>query len=112
MFVLKPLTSELTSFVQLPVNKGVGSFEDAAAICPTSCLEDGWSLPVTGEAFTQGKLNKTNTFLASKARLDDDRMLKMKKRGDNQFLKGHFSVLERERMLGFPEGYVQEAGAL
>jgi hypothetical protein len=38
-------------------------------------------------------------------------MLKMKAKGRNQYIKGYYSVLERERMLGFPDGYVKKAGA-
>ena len=49
--------------------------------------------------------------MASKDRLDDQpRMMKVKRNGLNKFEIGLFSVNERERMLGFPEGYVKSAG--
>lgn len=53
---------------------------------------------------------KANTFMASQGRLDDARMLKVKEVDGNDYVAGTFSVLERERMLGYPEGYVENAG--
>ena len=51
---------------------------------------------------------KTNTFMASKARIDDDRMMKVRKVG-KKYEVGTYSVCERERMLGLPVGYVGKA---
>jgi hypothetical protein len=62
-------------------------------------------------AGTSERFDKANTFLASKMRLDSDSMLKMKAKGRKRYIKGYYSVLERERMLGFPDGYVKNAGA-
>ena len=50
---------------------------------------------------------KANTLMASKSRIDDDRMMKVKPQ-DGKFLIDHFSVSEREQMLGLPVKYVSE----
>jgi hypothetical protein len=51
---------------------------------------------------------KANTFMATTARIDDDRMIKVKKEG-NQYFVHTYSVREREVMIGLPIGYVQRA---
>ncbi len=61
---------------------------------------------------------KANTFMASKARLKDDRMCVFKRYedGNHRNMKGReyltraFNVTERERMMGYPEGYVSRPG--
>lgn len=75
----------------------------------TSCLEEDWKIPAAVVS-EQIKIVKANTFMASLARLDDGRMLKVKEIDANQYVASSYSVLERERMLGFPEGYVGNAG--
>jgi hypothetical protein len=51
--------------------------------------------------------------MASKDRLDDQpRMMKVKRIGLKEFEVGSFSISDRERMLGFPEGYVKAAGKI
>jgi len=42
--------------------------------------------------------------MASKRRLKDERMIKVRLHG-SRFEQSHFSVLERERMMGFPDNY-------
>ena len=50
---------------------------------------------------------KANTFMASKTRINDDRMIKVRKlEGTEKYILDHFSVEEREKMLGLPVGYV------
>eukprot|EP00984_Skeletonema_dohrnii_P012278 scaffold4963_cov115-Skeletonema_dohrnii-CCMP3373.AAC.8 len=51
---------------------------------------------------------KANTFLASLSKIDDDRMLKCSTGdcGRTNIKLEHYSVGERERMMGFPPGYV------
>lgn len=83
-------------------------YAEAVKIQPSSCLEEGWVHPGEDEI----DCAKVLTFLASKGRINDDRMIKVKPLPNDKFEKGHFSALERERMMGFPEGYVQGAGAL
>lgn len=55
-----------------------------------------------------GLVDKANTFMASKSRINDDRMMRVRPEG-SKYVADKFSVLERERMLGFPDGYVSEA---
>lgn len=80
-----------------------------------SCLDDGWQHPAVAWADVnkdfEPSLQKANTFMASKSRLDDQpRMMKVKEVGDKKFEVSSFSVSERERMLGYPDGYVMRAG--
>lgn len=51
---------------------------------------------------------KANTFLASLTKIDDDRMLKYSTddSGQPKIKLGHYSVSEREKMMGLPPGYV------
>ena len=49
---------------------------------------------------------KANAFLASLSRIDDNRMIKYKKSDRNKFHIETYSVGEREKMMGFPAGYV------
>ncbi len=49
-------------------------------------------------------------FDLSTVRLDDVRMLKVKRRDDRKFQKGFYSVSDREKMMGFPVGYVENVG--
>lgn len=73
----------------------------------TPCLEDGWTM--IGDALNDNfGFSKSNTFMASKGRLDDHpRMSKVKQEGD-RFLRGSYSLREREWMMGLPEDYVQK----
>ena len=56
---------------------------------------------------------KANTFLASKSRVDDERMQKVKY-DDNKrhYAVETFTTNDREIMLGFPKGYVEKSGEL
>ena len=91
---------------QFPLKDFAGGYNEAVEIRPSSCLEEGWLFP--GE--DKVECAKANTFMASKGRINDERMVKTRPIGNTRYEKGHFSALERERMLGFPEGYVQGAG--
>ncbi len=53
---------------------------------------------------------KANTFLASLTKIDDDRMLKYSigDFGRTKIKLEHYTVAERERMMGFREGYVSK----
>ena len=46
--------------------------------------------------------------MASKGRIDDMRMTKIKETKDGKFIKSSYSVLEREKMMGLPIGYVSK----
>ena len=66
-------------------------------------IESGY---VMTETVLQGNedslVPKANTFMASKVRIDDARMIKVKRGVDNNYYIDTYSVSERERMLGFP----------
>mmetsp|Transcript_22249 Transcript_22249/g.34247 ORF Transcript_22249/g.34247 Transcript_22249/m.34247 type:complete len:599 (-) Transcript_22249:360-2156(-) len=91
------------------------------SISTKSCLEEGWGLPADILEFDsrdeEGNWRKANTFMASKARIDDERMLRLQKIEEEsstgkrkvRYKKGTFTVSEREKMLGFPNGYVMHA---
>lgn len=78
-----------------------------------SCLEKGWMLP--GDVFrTNDNFGlKANTFMASLGRIDDERMCTVRKklnRSENTtYHWRRISVRERERMMGYPESYVEGA---
>lgn len=54
---------------------------------------------------------KANTFLASKGKLDDSRMMTVKKieNGSTRYQVGTYSILDREKMMGYPSGYIWKA---
>jgi hypothetical protein len=54
---------------------------------------------------------KANTFLASKGKLDDSRMMTVKKieNGCTKYQVGTYSILDREKMMGYPSGYIWNA---
>lgn len=92
---------------QVPLTDCTRGYDEAVAIKPSSCMEDEWQFP--GEL--DREFAKVATFLASKGRLDDEpRMIRIKPLPNGKYEKSYFSALERERMLGFPEGYVQHGG--
>lgn len=51
---------------------------------------------------------KANAFMASSTRIDDARMIRIKMESGKYYINT-FSVREREKMLGLPLGYVQDA---
>jgi hypothetical protein len=51
---------------------------------------------------------KANTFMSSLSTIDDERMMKIKKESGKYYIHT-YSIREREKMLGFPLGYVQDA---
>jgi hypothetical protein len=59
------------------------------------CINDSTNDPV-----------KANTFLASLSKIDDDRMLKYSTGDSGAKKEDHYSVSEREKMMGLPPGYV------
>lgn len=93
--------------------------EDERHPHPGYCLDDGFALaaniiePDMSEA-------KANCFMASKGRIDNDeggRMHIFREYTSNmegssilKFIRRTFTTVERERLMGFPEGYVEEPG--
>ena len=96
---------------QYPVDVKYEEGMELQAKCD-DCLEDGFALPQTiARGYeTETNWSKANTFMASKSRLDDDRMKVAKAiAGERNYLVRSFTVAERETMIGLPKGYVSEA---
>jgi hypothetical protein len=55
------------------------------------------------------RFGKANTTMAAKSRIDDPRMMKVKKGDGNKYYCHTFSVREREKMSGLPVGYCELA---
>ncbi len=51
---------------------------------------------------------KANTFLASESRINDIRMVTVKKSESGKYISGVYTVHDRENMMGFPREYVSE----
>lgn len=91
---------------------------DCCGVTPESCLDDGYSLPQMLIEDYEGeevpRRIKANTFMASYGRLGDDRMFIFKEEKENGkrhlYSKRIYSVTERERIMGYPEGYVSKPG--
>lgn len=105
----------------VPVEHAIDLQDDAHGSC-TDCLEEGYK---HGAHFIERdlKIAKANCFMASIGRIDDSRMLvfketdrkfkKSKKKGKKKgkIYNGRpINVAEREIMMGYPNGYVENAG--
>jgi len=92
------------------LNIPISSIAEASQVSQESLpiLEDGGIMPEEiGQAFPMAI--KANTFMASKGRINDSRMMKVEQvRDSDRFVIKTFSVREREIMLGLPVGYVSE----
>mmetsp|Transcript_10420 Transcript_10420/g.15921 ORF Transcript_10420/g.15921 Transcript_10420/m.15921 type:complete len:775 (-) Transcript_10420:120-2444(-) len=77
---------------------------------PRTCFEDGFYLPE--EICEDGIYAKCNCFMSSKSKIDDNQTVRMyvfqKNPKDKKFYGRPFTVLERERLMGYPEGYVEK----
>lgn len=68
---------------------------------------DGWKHPSEINLCTKPRALKANTFMASKYRLDDDRMLKeVRHLGGELYEAATFDAHDRAQMLGYPDNYV------
>jgi hypothetical protein len=72
---------------------------------PTCCFDDGYTSPVM--YYDRNMHCKANAFMASLSRQNDDRMILVKDgRNMGELLSRTVSIVERERLMGLPEGYV------
>jgi site-specific DNA-cytosine methylase len=90
--------------------KQTEDFDYGAKILPETCLEDGYQL---GSTYVDpDTIAHCNTFMASLSRIDDERMDIFKKQqqpdGKVRFVKRKINVSEREKMMGYPVGYVSD----
>jgi site-specific DNA-cytosine methylase len=75
---------------------------------PSTCF-DGDGFDLAGNIRQSEMITKAQGLMASSSRIDDDRMnLYMKRNG--RYYKRKTNVMERERLMGFPEGYVAHPG--
>jgi len=93
--------------------KSIDPIKDIAAhwAIPDHFLDNGYMMIekiVASDAEKECLPIKANTFMATTVRIDDDRMIKVKKEGDQYFVHT-YSVREREVMIGLPIGYVETA---
>jgi hypothetical protein len=100
------------SFLQYYVNVQYDEDFEHQASCDTF-IDDDFALPQTVARNTDiyhSNWSKANTFMASKVRLDDDRMVVVKEKRNKRgmYLVRTFTVNEREKMMGLPVGYVSE----
>jgi site-specific DNA-cytosine methylase len=69
------------------------------------CLQDGYQHAADNEM--QNPSVKANCFMATKSRVDDDRMIVVK---TAETKKRTLNTQEREAMMGYPECYVEKPG--
>jgi hypothetical protein len=75
---------------------------------PVYCLQDGYQHVV--HITRPHTFVKANCFMASKSKIDDDRMIVVEK-VKKKFLKQRtINTPEREDMMGYPKGYVEQPG--
>jgi hypothetical protein len=73
---------------------------------PLHCLQDGYQH--AAHIKNPDLIVKANCFMASKSRVDDGRMIVVKKE-DNQICKQRtMNTQEREDMMGYPQCYVEQ----
>mmetsp|Transcript_35563 Transcript_35563/g.82595 ORF Transcript_35563/g.82595 Transcript_35563/m.82595 type:complete len:540 (-) Transcript_35563:514-2133(-) len=87
---------------------------------PEKCLEDGYFVPA--HIVDAESCAKAQCFMASKTRIDERSSLRMyvfhqspnKKKQKNkkilQYRGRPMTIVERERMMGYPEGYIEKPG--
>jgi hypothetical protein len=100
-------------FMNFPVDLNFTTLAASSEV--TCCLEKNWMHPADAianrtderlEEEEEARLRKANTFMASLTRIDDERMTVVKKSETGGFVGRSMMVVERERMMGFPEAYV------
>eukprot|EP00970_Alexandrium_tamarense_P009167 scaffold1803_cov195-Alexandrium_tamarense.AAC.43 len=109
---LSPAKRKRSYYTNIPSNNLPDSHSPEAM--SSVCLADGWMTPSQMHCYLQGvrtPVCKSLTFLASSSKIDDERMVKVKI-DRNWIVKGYYSVADREVLMGFPRGYVEEPGEL
>mmetsp|Transcript_516 Transcript_516/g.949 ORF Transcript_516/g.949 Transcript_516/m.949 type:complete len:222 (+) Transcript_516:1036-1701(+) len=97
---------------KLPLNELPHPNSDAAL--SSVCLTDGWMHPAQLYCQIHNEpmpYCKANTFMASEGRIDDGRMVKVRlldASKNDSIETSHYSVADREALMGFPVGYVDK----
>lgn len=103
-------------WMNIPVNSTDHIKEVASMVSADSLLDEGFGA-VARLLQDEDEMStpvKANAFLASLSRIDDNRMMKYEIEDEStskpnaQYLLKRYSVGERERMMGFPTGYVEK----
>lgn len=90
------------------------SAESEASATSDEFLLDGWKHPAEEFSDRDGNkrekiILKANTFMASSTKLDDQRMMKIKRvQGSSKYHLQYYTINEREAMMGFPVGYIEK----
>ena len=93
---------------QFPV--GHTNLESAGAqLSVDTCLEDDWHL--FGSIANQSRFWKTSAFVSTlESRSQMESYPYQQISSDDKYIQAKLSVVERERLLGYPDGYVSGAG--
>mmetsp|Transcript_40219 Transcript_40219/g.84473 ORF Transcript_40219/g.84473 Transcript_40219/m.84473 type:complete len:292 (-) Transcript_40219:62-937(-) len=108
---MSPTRRNRSYFTNLPVNELPAP--DSEAALSNVNLTDGWMDPAQLYCNIHNKpkpYSKAYTFMASDGRINDNRMIKVRLRDpqDKESVEAsHYSVEDREALLGFPVGYVE-----
>jgi site-specific DNA-cytosine methylase len=73
------------------------------------CLKKNWELPGDRDISEPHPGVKANTCMASLGRIDDDRMTVVTTTNQGVCTKRTFSVVEREKLMGYPPGYTERS---
>jgi len=107
-----PCKRDRLYWTNIPLEKAEKYTDVASEESACKLLDHGFLMTETVVREEEGDTNvmipKANTFMASKVRIDDARMIKVREVGD-EWVTDTYSVSERERMSGLPVGYVRMA---
>lgn len=97
----------------IPVRSIEGIKNVASHVSADVCLDEGFLmservLELEGFHEYARAVVKANAFMASSSRINDNRMIKIKNEEGRYYIHT-YSVREREKMLGLPLGYVEDA---
>ena len=90
-------------------------YTTGSGIDPSTCLEEGYVLP--GQIVEPEIHVKSNCIMASLGRQDEKASLRMycfqsERNGGKEYIGRPLSMAERERFMGYPEGYIEKPGTM
>lgn len=99
------------AILQIPVNSADHIKDVASEVSADVCLEPGWR-SIVHLLDDDPIVFKSNAFLASPSTIDDTRMQSKYKEDTtapaDKYSIETYSVAEREKMMGLPEGYIEK----
>jgi hypothetical protein len=102
-----PVDQKRTYLSNIPLyTKKTDYFDETRPVA--HCLQDGYQ----HAAYIQElkSIVKAKCFMASKSRVDDDRMIVVKKVDDKIWKQRTMNTQERKAMMGYPKCYVEKPG--